>query len=368
VKRRVIGSVLGSAVVAALLLAAVPAAAIEDDEYNQVKQADASVSAEAGAPSKVPWRNSYFTYSHQLSALTFSKGAELRHDPYYAQSLTFRPRYYVRDDLSLRARLDLEIELTTSDSTDTIREWVVSDLLFDVNYAPTWMVIPYAKIAVNPSLQFAFPTSKVSRGRSLMMSLAPGVAFRRSFDLLKGKYLKNIGLTYAFRATKYFHEFANPQLSDQICGGVALSDPNSPFADTGCIHSGSYNRSWRFTNSLGFMLSVMDKLAVSGALLFIYDALYTGSAREVDVGGGIVSLDETRINHRASTWFILDVSYDLFEWLSLSAGVSTFHPQLDNESKLYPPFFNRFTAFFFDVNVPVDKFVSQVQTWTGWGR
>jgi len=355
---------------ALLLLSASPAGAAATDEYEQSKQAEASISGEAAAPAdKVPWRNSIFSYENTFSALTLSKGADLSYNPYYAQSLSFRPRYYVRDDISLRLRLDLEIELTQSDETDTTREWELSDMLIDVNYAPTWMVIPYAKVAVNPDLRFTFPTSIRSRGRSLMMGLAPGVAFRRSFDLLKGNYLKNIGVTYGFRATKYFHEYATAQLAESVCGGLP-TDANSPNADTGCLQTGKYNRSWGFTNSLGFQLAVLEKLSVSGTMMFMNYVMHKGAAKEVVINAGMdpITMNETKVNHSAALWFILDVNYDLYDWLSLSAGISTYHPQLDPESDYYAPFFNRFTAFYFDVTIPVDKFVSQVQTWTGWGR
>ena len=78
--------------------------------------------------------------------------------------------------------------------------------------------------------------------------------------------------------------------------------------------------------------------------------------------------EATKINHSASTWFVLGANYDLFDWILLSAGVSTFHPQLDPESDYRAPFFNRYTAFYLSMAVPVDKFVAQVQSWTGWGK
>jgi hypothetical protein len=352
-------SVLGSVFIAALLLSVPAAAGVDDEDYEQGTK-EATISKGATATKKVPWRNSVFEYEHQLSALSFAKSAELRHNPKYSQALSFQPRYYLRDDLSMRMRLDLNIELTTSDTTDTTREWVVSDLLVGASYAPKWMVIPYAKVAVNPYLYLNFPTSKTSRGESMMMALRPGFTLRRKFDLLKGKWLKSVGVNYGFSATKYFHEFATAQLSDEVCGGVTFTDANSPFFDTGCLQSGNRNRSWRIANSLGFSLQVLDKLSVAGSMAFYYYTVY-GLSETATVG-------KTKINHDASTWFVLGANYDLFEWISLSAGVSTFHPQLDNESDYRTPFFNRYTAFYLSMAVPVDKFVAQVQSWTGWGK
>ena len=59
----------------------------------------------------------------------------------------------------------------------------------------------------------------------------------------------------------------------------------------------------------------------------------------------------------------------MFDWLSLSLGLSTFHPQLlPDSSGYYGPFFNRYATAYFDVAIPIDKAVDQVQSWTGWGK
>jgi hypothetical protein len=340
------------------------------DEYEQAKKSKTAgtVSKEAEPEKKVPWRGSAIIYSNSLSALSLDQGAELSYNPYYAQSFSFRPRYYPLDELSLAARMDLEIELTTSDSTDHAREWIISDLSLDASYAPTWMVIPVAKIAINPSIRLTFPTSIVSRGRSMVMDLSGGVAFRRAFDLLKGRFLKNIGLSYGFRVSKAFHEYATGQLTGDVCSGLPR-DANSP-NDPACLSTGIRNRSWRFINSFGFKLAVMEKLSFSASMMLINDLLYTLSERyeDRDGAGSPIYVDGSHMNHRAAIWSIFDVTYEALDWLELSLGVSTFHPQLTPDSNIRAPFINRYTAFYLDVAVPVDRFVSQVQTWIGRGR
>ena len=342
-----------------LLLAGPAGAAI--NEYTAGKKAKPAATVEAAEtpPRKVPWRNSTITYEHVVSALSFNEGAEMTYNPYYAQSLSFRPRYYLRDDLSLRARMDLEIELTTSDSTDHAREWILSDLLFDASYSPTWMTIPVLKVRVNPSVRLGFPTSIASRGRSLMLSLAPGVAFRRSFKLLSGRFLKNVGVMYAFRAYKYFHEYTTAQLDTS--GICSLTNPDNP----ACQHSGRRNRSWRLNNTFEVRLQLMEKLTFTMDLMLLNDMLHKLDGGTYDVGDApAVEVEASDVNHRAAVWGIIDVSYDLLDWLWLSAGVSTYHPQLTPDSGIRAPFLNRYTAFYFDVTIPVDQFVDQVRTWT----
>jgi hypothetical protein len=343
---------------AALLLLNQDATA-EITEYRSKKSPEAT--AEKGAEvKKVPWRNSTITYENVVSALSFDQGAELTYNPYYAQSLSFRPRYYLRDDLSFRARFDLEIELTTSDDTDHAREWIVSDLMLDAVYSPSWMTIPKVDVAVSPSLRLGFPTSIASRGRSLMMTLSPGVAFRRSFKLLKGRSLQSVGLTYAFRAYKYFHEYTTAQIdTNAIC---SLTNPDNP----GCLHSGTRNRSWRFGNTFEVRLQLLEKLSLTMDVMLFNDLLYGMGDRDVvlDDSGAEIELSSSDVNHRAAVWALIDVSYDLLDWLWLSAGVSTYHPQLAPDSSIRAPILNRYTAFYLDVTVPIDRFVGQVRSWT----
>lgn len=336
----------------------VGSARAEINEYKEGKKKTADATATSSVTAeKVAWRNSTFAYENSVSALSFNRGADLTYNPYYAQSLSFRPRYYLRDDLSLRARLDLEIELTLSDDSDHAREWILSDLLLDVNYAPSWMTIPVLKVQVNPYLRFAFPTSKVSQGHSMMLSMGPGFALRREFPLLKGRFLKSIGLTYAFRGTKYLNEFTTGQIATGICLG---SNPDNP----ACTQSGTRNVSWRLNNVFEARLQIMDKLSFTADVLLFNDLLYKLDSEDVSAAVGSNSMvGDSRINHRAATWVIFDVSYDLLEWLWLSLGTSTFYSQLTPDSNYRTPLFNRYTTFYLDVTLPVDRFVNQVRSW-----
>lgn len=332
-------------------------------ETEAATSSGAEVTAKAKEPAKVPYRGSLFVYENTFSALSLSKSAEMTYNPYYAQSLSFRPRYYLRDDLNLSLRLDLEVELTTSDDTDHSREWIVSDLLLDVSYSPTVLKIPVVDVKVLPNLRLTFPTSIVSRGQSMMLGLGPGFSLAREFSLLKGKWLKSVEVTYGFRATKYFHEYATQQLdSETIC---SLTNPEN----ASCQHTGDRNRSWRFSNFLEGKVLILEQLAFAVDLFFFNDLVYGLEAESVKVENGpTVELGESNVNHRASAWMIFDLSYDVLKWLSLSAGVSTYYPQLAPDSTYRAPVFNRFTAFYFDVAIPVDAFVAQVQEWTGWGK
>lgn len=333
----------------------------------------AVVSAEetsATTTRKVPWRGSAFSYENTFSAISLAKSADPTWNPYYAQSLSFRPRFYPIEDLYVGARLDLEIELTTSDDTDHKREWIVSDLLLDVGYSHKVLTIPAVDVKVRPSIRFTLPTSIVSRGRSLVMGIGPALAFSREFKLLKGNVLSSLTLTYAFRPTKYLHQYAYAQVDipDAYCANVSRPE---------CQHRGRTNLNWQLSNYLAAKLQILKKLSFSADLFIMNgfthkipaqtyaDILLNESYRGT---GSVFAVEESAVNHRASLWAIFDVTYDLVDWLSLSVGTSTYHPQLAPDSSYYGPFFNRYTNFYFTVTIPVDAFIDQVQSWAGRGR
>ena len=314
---------------------------------------------------KVPYRGSSFTWGHSISALTLDKSAESTYNPYYAQAFDFKPRWYLRDDLSLRARFVFEVEMTDSDSLDSAHGIYTTDLSLEANYAPKWMKIPFLDISVNPSLRIYLPTGTFSKRKSLLMTIAPGVALRRSFTLLKGKFLKEIGLVYGFRFSKYLNGYETASLdSTGICGGSNI-DPSQP----SCVTSGARNVSYRIVNTFGFNLKVMEKLTVGATLMVINDMLYDIEAGTYEVGNNnpSVALGASEINHKGSLWGVFSIDYDVLPWMSLSLGTSTFYNQLANDSSYRGFFFNRYTNFTFDVTIPIDKFVAQIQDWRGKG-
>jgi hypothetical protein len=320
------------------------------------------VEGQVQAGPQVPWRNSAFLWSHYLSALSFSKTTDLTYNPYYAQSLSFRPRYYPLKDLYVGARLDLEVELTLSDETDRSREWVVSDLLIDAVYAPDFLTIPILKIKASPSLRLTFPTSIVSRARTLVMGLGPGFSLKREIPLLKKKFLTNLELMYAFRGTKYFNEYTEASIDVSTCANFARPE---------CQHTGKRNAAARFSNFFEAKLQILEKLSFSASLTVINDTVYSLSAQTVSTPSSpdISFPGDSGVNMRGALWGIWDLSYDPLDWLTVSFGISTYHPMLTpTADSYYGPWFNRYTQFYLEAGITIDKLVSQVQGWTGWGR
>lgn len=342
-----------SALFVALVMMSTSSLAHAVDEYDNIQK---KVTVDK---KEVPWRNSTFTYENSLSAISLDPGADLTANEYYGMSFDFKPRWYFRDDFHMRSRLVMDVELTTPDSEH--RRFTISDLSFDAVYHPSWMKIPVVDISVVPSMRVALPTSIVSQGRSMLTGLSAQLMFLRQIPLLKGDWLQSVGLTVATRGTKEFYSYKTSQV-DERDGCLNSSRPE-------CQHTGSRNRSWRLANLVEASVKVWRSLTFTMDFFFLNDFLYELDPTTKTLSSGeTVEISGSNINHRASTWMIFDVSYDVFPWLTLSAGTSTYYAQLAPDSTYRTPFFNRATNIYFDVTIPIAEFTDQVQDWTGWGR
>ncbi|MFH1130969.1 MAG: hypothetical protein V1754_06515, partial [Pseudomonadota bacterium] len=271
----------------------------------QANQDTASADTTVAKKDQVPWRGSVFTYENIGNYYA-------RYNPYYGMAFDLKPRWYFRDDLNLAARMIFDVELTLSDETNSVREPVVSDLFFDLNYAPEFLKIPVLDVAVKMNLRLILPTSKTSRGRSMVAALAPGLTFSREFKLRKGKFLPNISLSYGFQASKYFHEYTDATID------ITCSNPNRPE----CQHSGRRNQNWRLSNVLGAILPIIDeKLTFSAYFFLLNDLLYKSDAQQIEIAAGhSVAVNATQVNQRVYTWAIFELSYSVLPWLELAVG------------------------------------------------
>ena len=325
--------------------------------------AEATVKEEAEVKEKSPWRGSSFTYSNAMSMLEVGDVNFM-----YGMNFAFSPRYYMRDDLSLRAAFSMWVELTDGEGVDHAQQLFLGDLSLELNYSPDWAKIPVLGIKVNPYLRLYLPTGTTARRRTLIMGLAPGLTFNRSWDLMSGNWLKNISVRYGFRAAKYFNEYKTAQLNDpeSICVG---GDPTSP----SCLGTGSRNVSWTFSNQLviGLQLHKQVSLSVMAGIVnqLMYDldevALAELKGMQTPEAYGDTTISETDINMRAIVIGDVSVTYSPLEWLNITAGIAAEAPQLRPDSDgYYPWLFNRYAQFHLDINIPVERLVAQVMEWT----
>ncbi|MBW2735349.1 MAG: hypothetical protein JRH20_23440 [Deltaproteobacteria bacterium] len=301
----------------------------------------------AQAKKKKIYRGSMVTYENVFSAYSLSEGAQQSYDPYYAMSLTFLPQIWLRDDMFVQARLGAEVELTLSESTDTKREPVLTDLSFTYMWTGAY-TIPGAKIVISPNARMRFPTSKVSQARSMLFSIASGFSLTRSFKLHSGKFFNNLILNYGFRVEKPFNEYTTRQV-DVACGNI-----NRPE----CLHSGSRNINWRFSNAFTLRTNAHAKVILTLQVGLINDLLYEGGEMDkVLADGSVISIPATTNNHNALVQAAFDVTVPVAKWLYLSGGLMSFHNQLNPDSTRQFPLLNRDMMFYVDATLPIAPLV-----------
>ncbi|PID38487.1 MAG: hypothetical protein CSA65_06955 [Proteobacteria bacterium] len=305
------------------------------------------------------YRGSLLTYENIFSLRALDPGAEQSYTPYYAQSITFAPQIWLRDDMFVSARMSVEVEVTDSQWTDTKREPILSDLFFNYMWLSAYR-IPVVGISISPTIRLRLPTSKTSQAQSMMFSIEPGVLFSKSFKLHKGTWFSSIALMYGFRVSPRFHEFETAQIDQVRCsaGGGAIDSAGGP-TPTECLTSGVRNSKLRFANSFILRINVHPKVFFTASVALINDMLYEGSETEDQFGNPIPA---TEHNHNALVSSSIVVTIPLMRWLFFSTGFTSFHNQLEPDSTRFVPLFNRNINFFFDVTIPIDKFVDLVSS------
>lgn len=299
---------------------------------------------------------------YRASMLTYQNSFALRdlaptdpdYNPYYAMSMYFQPQIWLQDNMFVRATLIAQLELTSSDQTDTRREPILSDMRLDYWWLGAYR-IPKVNIVLTPSFRLYLPTSKVSQARTVLFGLAPAMNISRAFKLRDGKWFSSLALMYTFRPIKYFNEMAQTQIAGPICSPSGQGS-EADVVPVQCTTSGQRNINWRFINALILRINVHPRLFFTGYVGFYNDVLYGAGPYQTQHYG----VGDTRINTRAAIYSSVGVTVPAFSWLFLGAGVQSFHPQIGNTGKYQVPLFNRYIRAYFSATFPIDQVVSAI--------
>lgn len=353
-KRRIFPQVaaLGVALVTGALLLSAPAQA-------QVL----NPALEGSVKAKKIYRGSLITYENVFALRDLDKGAETSYVPYYAQSISFSPQIWLRDDMFISGNLAVEVEMTTSQSTDTVREPMLSDLFLTYMWLSAY-TIPVLKIGISPTVRLRLPTSKLSQAMTMMASIEPGVLLSRSFKLHSGKWFSSIALMYGFRFGLRLHEYQQMQVDVQCSAGGGAIDTVGGINPVACATTGDPNSKYRFMNSFIVRANMHPKIFLTLSVVMINDLTYELSAYDKTHADGTVQhIPASGVNHSALISSSFVVTVPVLDWLYISAGLTSFHTQLKPDSTYEFPLFNRATNFFFDMTIPIDKVVDKVSGW-----
>ena len=284
-------------------------------------------------PQHLPFRNSSLILDQSITPETVFAGAQLSQIPSYQWWISFRPRWYFNDNLSLRARADLTTEFFAQSETTRVREPVVGDLWTDLVYTGFPQL---AGFKFSAGARALWPLSMASRARSNVVALGAVVGSSRRFDHLPGGGDLTLGLSFA--GTHAFTAYSSGGiLGTYDCGSL---DPSVP---TQCNSTGGpMNAAFNLTSILtvGYNTPVRG-LGVNFMYLVANAWLYRPPPAVITdpmAGSITVGYDSSATYMRQNTWFLASVDYELSRELSLSVGYYCYRPLLNPDSSYGNPF------------------------------
>lgn len=326
-----LGKVLAGAVLATMFWAAPASAEEKLDE------------------SKNPWRGSALTYEHTVSAISLDKSHDPTWNPFYAHMLTLRPEWHFSDSFFARAQFDIEQELTNSDDTVRQRQWMWSDLRLDAAYAG--YKEPTTGIKVAGDVRLTVPTSRASHASSLILGVAPSVALKRKFDVMRG-----LVVGYAARHAWNFHRYSSPAFDEAgIQGNV------DALQRAMLINTGVSNPSRILIQGPTVSFSPIERLEVFAMMNFVRTKLYDfdPASGKIDTGAAETGASsETQVRH--AQMFNIGANYQFLDYLGVSLGASSVYGDLKPDGTYRTPFFNRSTALYLDMNLDFDALYSKI--------
>jgi hypothetical protein len=316
----------------------------EEEKGGPLRQASLFTGA-----SKVSWRGSQLVLRNALSAISLDRSAEQTYNPYYAMTWSFRPWWWFGDKFFVRAQLDVIHELTEPDETTFEREALLDDLRLVAGGSGLW-TIPFAGVHLSADLALILPTSKASRGRTLVLGLGPGLRLSRAFALF-GYRSGGLIVGYNLRVTPYFHRYTTAERETPLIPGCSSG---------GCdvyLNTGKRNPVARLAQIVDVSVRILDWLGASLVLGHAVDWLHEIGAAPPEVTYQAVDDQGARY----LTFFELTASFRPVDLLEIGVGYSALHPQLAPDSSYYVPFFNRYSVFFVDLKVHAEALVTRVR-------
>lgn len=296
----------------------------------------------ADSDSTSPFRGSTVSLEQSLAHRTLQPAGQLTYDPYYNLELALEPRWWPHDNWYLSGSFSLSQELTHSNVTTKKNELWPSDTSLRGG-TPKLFTVPEAEIDVSVGAELQFPTSKPSRARSLVVATGALVGLRRRFSVMKG-----LNLRYDGRVQKRFHRYQTLSLeSPRIDNCADLARGCDPYA-----HSGRRNPTVRHVHTGSVSFRPLRSLSFSATGGVYVDHLY--AAADVDASTGS-PVEGSNVRHTA-IWLV-GTTYQFTDWMSLTGGLRSIHPQLAPDSSYYTPAFNRYAEWRLDASLDVPALV-----------
>jgi hypothetical protein len=314
--------------------------------------------------SKNPFRGSVLTFDQSISTATIGVGnTPQSYMPVYQWWLSFRPRFYFTDHLYLSGRFDFYKEFTNSDegqsgATTNYREDDVGDIWTTLIYEQTLGKAENTK--VSGGARFLWPTSKGSQGEGIYVQAGALASFSQKVPIhdASAPFWNDVH----FRAFAWYnHPFsqATTPVNSNFSYVRENTDDQSFLSDQ---LAGSTLIDHQLMFNVEAAVQITPRIDFSLDFYEINQWHYTPPDASVSTvtGTAVVPHDPNDHQFVQLTWLAADLSWDVFDQLSLGIGYYNLQNELSNTSEHRTLFgannvwWSPDARFFFDITANLD--------------
>jgi hypothetical protein len=334
------------------------AAAPADDE-EAVEEAQA-------AREPLPWRNSFFSWTHGVTPNSFFRDAQLSYNPLYYWSFNLAPRWYLDPATFFFVSQSLSYELTNSDGGSPYNHDVVlGDTLIELR-----RVAVLEGFIFIPGVRVLIPASKLSQAAQRYFGLGAGLTAVRVIPEAASLTIALIGryqYWFAGRNTPATMGTSPGEEAPQAPPPVLNTPtPGDPLQSTIDQASGFSSPRHVVTAGVNMTVTPISGLTISGSAFWLSMEGHGLGPACTDVltapGGSICMGDQSATHWRHFTSLSLTIAYDVQPWLNLSIGWSNstiLAPFFDNNGAVRGPF-NPDNNLFLTASIQIDALYEAV--------
>lgn len=334
-----------------------------DSASDEAETEEEEAAEEAAGPPPLPWRNTFFTWSNQVTFNSFVRDAQLTYNPTLWESFYISPRWYLSPTSYFVVNEQLNIEVTDTDGYALNRDPQIGDLQLQYR-----QMIPWEGFVFLAMGNLYFPLSKSSQ--AVHRYLGAGVA------LTVVRSIAEAGLTLA-GLFSYSHWFAGSNVAQvgtpqpdmcpqQAPSGNGFGSGPDMFNTVSCDQIGGPTAG-RDTLYAGLSVTeTIENFSISGTFLFynVYGYELAPAYIQVDTSQDPLMIADGSPTHwRNYTYFSLQVAYQFLPWLNVALGIqnsysvaSAYNP----DGSIRNPIFSPDTQAYLQATVQIDEIYTEI--------
>ena len=280
-------------------------------------------------------------WDQTITVNSFNEDSQLTYDPSYIWWFTFRPRYELRDDLSVGAQFGFSYEWTNTPAADFNRpgfyggEVFWEDVRLDVTYTLPWNP---GEVHFEIGFNLRLPASKLSRARERILSPGVDLDVSRRFDVLKGLVLTGHAEYWGWFAKSNVATVDFNQYPCRLAPGGG-----GPLLDN-CVGENAAIRHW-IAAAFAVTLEPVKRFRLGTGFTGLWGKGFPLAEACTETLTGEVCVGDNSANSRWNTFanFSFFLSYDIASYLRTIVAYDTWSQQPDSDGDRENVFYNENT-------------------------